>query len=231
MNSSPRLLLLETSGRVGVVAVAKGASLLAEKRLDQAQRHARDLAPAIAQLLAGQGWAARELDGVFVSRGPGSYTGLRVGLMSAKTLAFTIGCPLILIDTFAAIARQTPKEVDRVDILGDAQQDKVYVESFKRLGERWSSVKPLTIVRFVDWLAEREQTAWVSGPGLQKWSSQIVEAVPIVAESLRDPQALSVLALGLERLNAGERDDPILAEPLYLRPSSAEEQWAARQGK
>ena len=112
MNAAPHFLLLETSGRVGTVAVATEDTLLAQVSLDQAQRHARDLVPAIAQLLKGQGWTARDLAGIFVSRGPGSYTGLRVGLMSAKTLAYAIGCRLILVDTFAAIAdrlQRTPR--------------------------------------------------------------------------------------------------------------------------
>ena len=61
-------------------------------------------------LLAKQAWRARELDGVIVSRGPGSYTGLRVGIISAKTLAYAVGCKLLAIDTFAAIARQAPAD-------------------------------------------------------------------------------------------------------------------------
>src|SRR5580692_6112914 len=99
---SPRLLILETSGRVGQVAVAHGDVLLGTRRLDEARRHARDLAPQVAELLKEQGWTARELDAVIVSRGPGSYTGLRIGIMSAKTLAYAVGCTLLGIDTFAA---------------------------------------------------------------------------------------------------------------------------------
>src|SRR5207253_4227955 len=91
----PRVLILETSVRTGQVALAHGEELLGVLRLDEARRHARDLAPALAELLAQQGWKARELDAVFVSRGPGSYTGLRVGIMSAKTLSYATGCALL----------------------------------------------------------------------------------------------------------------------------------------
>src|SRR5215210_1225790 len=103
-----RLLILETSHQPGVVALAENDGVRAERCLDEARRHARDLAPAIAALLAAQGWRARELDGVVVSRGPGSYTGLRVGVMSAKTLAYATGCRLLAVDTFAALAVQAP---------------------------------------------------------------------------------------------------------------------------
>src|SRR5205085_7377236 len=106
--AKPRVLVLETSGRSGQVALAHGDDLLAVRSLDETRRHARDLAPAVKDLLTQQGWQVRDLDAVFVSRGPGSYTGLRVGIMSAKALAYATGCALLGIDTFAAIARQAP---------------------------------------------------------------------------------------------------------------------------
>jgi tRNA threonylcarbamoyl adenosine modification protein YeaZ len=81
---APCLLILETSGRVASVALAEGGRLLGTRRLDEARRHARDLAPAVAGLLAGQGRRPRDVHAVLVGRGPGSYTGLRVGVMSAK---------------------------------------------------------------------------------------------------------------------------------------------------
>src|SRR5205807_5119629 len=102
----PRLLILETSGRVGQVALARGPIILRTRQLSETRRHARDLAPAVAELLAAEGFTPRDLQGIIVSRGPGSYTGLRVGVMSAKALAYAVGCSLVAVDTFAAIALQ-----------------------------------------------------------------------------------------------------------------------------
>src|SRR4051794_34023150 len=147
----PRLLILETSGRAGQVGLASGAQVRGVRTLEASRRQARDLVPATAELLAEQGWRARDLDGVVVSRGPGSYTGLRVGLMSAKALAYATGCPLVAVDTFAAIALQTPEETDRVDVLADAQQDKVYVQPFRREGGSWQAGGPLVIQAFREW--------------------------------------------------------------------------------
>src|SRR2546421_2591709 len=110
-----RWLLLETSGRIGQVGVARGAELLAARRLDAARRHARDLVPAVGELFRGQGWRARGLTGVIVGRGPGSYTGLRVGLSAAKALAYATGCALVAVDTFAVIARQADVAADRLE--------------------------------------------------------------------------------------------------------------------
>src|ERR1041385_8383863 len=120
----PHLLVIETSGRAGTVGVAVGHDLRRVRRLDEARRHARDLAPAVAELLKAEGWKARDLQAVTVSRGPGSYTGLRVGIMSAKTLAYATGCVLLAVDTFAAIAHQAPAEALCLDVIADAQQDR-----------------------------------------------------------------------------------------------------------
>src|SRR5262249_41369436 len=163
----------------------------------------------------------RDIQTVIVSRGPGSYTGLRVGLMSAKTFAYTAGCTLIAVDTFAALALQAPPSVSRIDVLADAQQDKVYVQSFVHSAEDWQPISELTIRKFADGLAAREPSAWVTGPGLLKWASHLPAEVPRVEASLWEPQPASLLRLGLARFRAGQRDDPWTLEPLYLRPSSA----------
>src|SRR5262249_4022349 len=123
-----RWLVLETSGKVGQVALAVDQIIRARCRLEVARRHARDLAPAVSELLAEQGWNPRDLTGVIVSRGPGSYTGLRVGIMSAKTMAYATGCVLVGVETFEAIASQAPEAVTSLEVIADAQQDKVYIQ-------------------------------------------------------------------------------------------------------
>jgi tRNA threonylcarbamoyladenosine biosynthesis protein TsaB len=225
---APRLLLIETSGRSGFVAVAHGADLRGLHRLDEARRHARDLAPAAAQLLAAQGWRPRDVQAVVVSRGPGSYTGLRVGIMAAKTFAYATGSGLVALETFAVIASQAPDEVACLDVLADAQQDKVYVQPFTRTPEGWQPVASLTIRRFAEWLAGRDAAAWVTGPGLHRWGEQLPAGSLVIEAGRRDATPEAVLRLGLARWDAGGRDDVWALEPLYLRPSSAEELWQAR---
>ena len=226
--AAPRVLILETSSRTGQVALALGDELRGVRHLEESRRNARDLAPATAALLAEQGWQPRDIQAVIVSRGPGSYTGLRVGIISAKTFAYATGCALLAVDTFAALALQAPPSAPCVDVLADAQQDKVYVQSFTRSFEVWQPATELAICRFADWLAAREPSAWATGPGLRKWATQLPADVPKVDASMWEPQPASLLRIGLARYLAGERDDPWTLEPLYLRPSSAEEQWRGR---
>jgi tRNA threonylcarbamoyladenosine biosynthesis protein TsaB len=227
-----RVLILETSCQVGQVAIASGAKILASRRLDEARRHARDLVPAMRDLLAEHGWKACDLTAVVVSRGPGSYTGLRVGIMTAKTLAYATGCALLGIETFAAIARQAPEEAQTIDVLADAQQNKIYVQTFERLRGNADSPDslvaqaPLIIRPFADWRAGLADNVWVTGPGLRAHEAKLGDR-RLVDPSSREPLPESLLRLCLERLERGERDDLWTLEPLYLRPSAAEEKLAS----
>jgi tRNA threonylcarbamoyladenosine biosynthesis protein TsaB len=224
-SAKPRVLVLETSGRVGRVAVARGRQLLADRRLDEGRRHARDLAPAVAELCRQCGWRVWELEAVVVSRGPGSYTGLRVGIMSAKAVAYVTGCVFLAIDTFAAIARQAPVEVCRLDIVADAQQQNIYVQRWEQTGAGWQSVTPLMIQPASEWLADLPTGVWVSGPGLGAYETKLPASNRAVPEDMREALPRSLLDIAMERWHAGEADDFWSAEPLYLRPSNAERNW------
>ena len=147
--------------------------------------------------------------------------------MSAKTFAYATGCALIAIDTFAAIAEQAELACTAMDVLADAQQDRVYVQSFTRGPDGWRVVTELAIRPVAEWLANRRPDAWVSGPGLSKVDARLPVEAPRVAVERRNPRSESLLRLGLARFRAGQRDDVWALEPLYLRPSSAEEQWKA----
>jgi tRNA threonylcarbamoyladenosine biosynthesis protein TsaB len=224
MADPPRLLLLETSGKVGQVGLALGAELRGTRRLDETRRHARDLVPAVKELLAEQGWRPGDLQAVIVSRGPGSYTGLRVGLISAQTLAYATGCAVLGIDTFAVIARQTPPEVASVLVIADAQQERVYVQRF--VGGQAAgalAIRPLAEV-----VTACDPADWLSGPGLHLHAGRLPPTLRTVDPGSWDPQIDSLLALGLARYERGERDDLGRLEPLYARPSSAEEKWGVR---
>jgi tRNA threonylcarbamoyladenosine biosynthesis protein TsaB len=217
----PRFLILETSQYLGKVALSLGDALVGERTLDKARRHARDLVPAIQELLRQQAWRARDLDGVIVSRGPGSYTGLRVGIMSATALAYATGCVLLAIETFEAIARELPFDHANVDVIADAQQGNIYMQRFGTQPE------PMTIMPFESWLASAlAGRVAVAGPGLETFAPRLPAELPVLPREVWYPRPASLLKIGLERHRKGERDDPFALEPLYLRPSSAEQTWA-----
>ncbi len=222
----PRLLLIETSGRVGRVGLATGTELVAERALDASRRHARDLAPAVAELLRERQWRPRDLAGVIVSLGPGSYTGLRVGIMSAKALAYALGCPAIGVPTFHAVAVQADVPGLQFEVIADAQQGKVYVQAF----ERAASARPrpsgeLHILTAKVWASQRPADRAVTGPGLRTYREILPPETPTDPADQWDPTLPALLAAGGERWARGESDPVLTLEPIYLRPSSAEEQW------
>jgi tRNA threonylcarbamoyladenosine biosynthesis protein TsaB len=213
-----RFLIIDTSHRGGLVALARGETMLGTRPFAETRRQARDLAPSARVLLAEQGWHVRDLAAVFVSLGPGSYTGLRVGLMSAKTLAYATGCTLLGVDTFAACAHQVPKEDWPVDVIADAQQEKLYARRFYSDDSGTLEIKTVTA-----WLETLPPNCWVTGPGLELYGNRLPVGIQQAPPETRLPSPQSILALGLERLVRGERDDPFALEPIYLRPSAAEE--------
>lgn len=223
-------LILETSGRVGRVGLARGGSVVRAAALDDTRRHARDLASTVEQILNAESIKPADLMGVMVGRGPGSYTGLRVGLMSAKALAYATGCKLIAVDTFAAIAMQTPAEADRLWVIADALQNQIYLQRFTRATSgKWAPEDELRIERVDEWLNGAASGTWMTGPGVKVYADRIPSNCSCVPEADREPRVESVFAVGLT-MPSLTREQLFALEPLYLRGSSAEEK-AKAEGK
>ena len=215
-------LILETSGRVARVGLARGRELVRAAELDQARRHAREMVPTVDAMLAAEALRPADLTGVIVSRGPGSYTGLRVGLATAKALAYAVGCQLRAADTFAAVAEQVPAEAQFVTVIADALQGQVYAQHFAHRHDGWRAEGPLHIAAVGAFAANLIAGEWLSGPGVGVYDGQLPTANPRAAEADREPRVESVLAVGL-RLPPLTKEELFALEPLYLRGSSAEE--------
>jgi tRNA threonylcarbamoyladenosine biosynthesis protein TsaB len=222
--SEHRLILIETSVRNGQIGLGDGERVLAQRQLDQARRHARDLAPALRDLLHEQGWRPTAVTAVVVSLGPGSYTGLRVGIMSAKAFAFAVGCPILGIDTFAVLAHQAGPGAP-IEVISDAQQRRVNAQRFHFQSAGFPVANsPLRALDLSQWLAELPAEARVTGPGLETFLPELPPA-RCMPTDLWQPTLASLHRLAMTRLAAGQNDDLWRLEPLYVRPSSAEEQW------
>jgi tRNA threonylcarbamoyladenosine biosynthesis protein TsaB len=222
-------LLLETSGRGGRVGLARDEAVVRRADLDPARRHNRDLAPTAAALLEAEQLRPSELAGVMVSVGPGSYTGLRVGVMSAKMLAYATGCRLVAVPTLATVAEQTPADAAAVGVIADALQGQVYVQRFGRSGNEWRALNELRIEPVGDWVRQLDAGTWVSGPGVAAYDAQIPTTCPRVPVADRLPGLDALFRVG-RRLAPLTAEEVMRLEPLYLRGSSAEEK-AARAAK
>ncbi len=208
------------------VATADGAVLVAAA--DPSRRHGRDLVPTIRALLAEAALPPGALDLIAVGLGPGSYTGLRVGLTAAKVLAYAFGRPLIGLDSLEAIARNAPEDALRVAAIADAQRGDLYAADFARdaPGVPLVRVAPTRIEPIASWTARLDPTALVLGPGVAR-----VPPLPFAAIAADDaahwPDGRLLVAMAREAHRDGRRDDPYFLEPLYLRRSAAEDQWSA----
>lgn len=210
-----RVLIIETSGRVGQVALASGDRVLAEVRLAEAHRRASDLALSVQRLLQDQQWKARELTNVIVGLGPGSYTGLRVGLASAKALAYATGCRFFGVETFAAIALRA--SLPLVSVVADALQGKVFRRDYgQSAGGELRPLTPLQIVTAGEWRKSLSPDTAVSGPAAGMFD------LPSVCQADREPRPIDLLNVS-RNCTWAVTTDVWRAEPLYLRGSSAEE--------
>ena len=128
-----RIVALETSAASGSVALLEDDRMLAERRLDSAQNTGAFLAPALADLLSQQRWRGADVDLVAVTQGPGSFTGLRVGLATAKAFAYAAKAELLGIDTLEVIARQvfwSGIRAPRLHVVMDAQRRQLYAAEY-----------------------------------------------------------------------------------------------------
>jgi tRNA threonylcarbamoyladenosine biosynthesis protein TsaB len=223
------LLAMDTSTECAAIAVATETDVFCMTAPETARRHGRDLIPQIAAMLKAASVPATDLNVVAIGLGPGSYTGLRVGVTAAKTLTYASGAELIALDSLQAIGRNAPTHAMRICVIADAQRGEIYVADLYRptpdaapVPCRETHIEPID-----EWLARLESSVFVLGPALE--SPRIRAALPKgfaePAASRNHPDGRCLIELAREVWATGRRDDPWLLEPRYLRRSAAEVQW------
>src|SRR4051812_29443518 len=118
----PRALAVDTSGRIGSVAVVDNGHVLAEERFAHGLQHAAMILPIIDSLTRAQGWAPRDVEELYVSAGPGSFTGLRIGITLAKTMALATGVKLVAVPSVRVLAENAPPGATDLIIVLDAKR-------------------------------------------------------------------------------------------------------------
>ena len=232
------ILSIDTSSQVSSVAVLSAERIAAEISMQGALTHSETLMPHIETALHMARVKKEELEGLAVSIGPGSFTGLRIGLAAAKMMAYALHIPLIAVPTLEALAHHYVCESVRLVPMMDAQKGNVYVQEFAwetgvdglTLREMHAlSILPLTEV--IAALTGTAQPALLLGDAMQKKNTiELPAHVRLAPIHARMPRAACVGLAGLERLARGDVDDPVAIQPLYLRRSEAEVLWEKRHG-
>ena len=200
--------------------------------------HSETLMPHIETALGMARVEKSELEGIAVSIGPGSVTGLRIGLASAKMMAYALHIPLIAVPTLEALAHHYICEGVRLVPMMDAQKGNVYVQEFTWRADEdaltlheESPLAILPLAEVIAGLSETEQPVLLFGDAMQKKTTLALPAnVRLAPIHARMPRAACVGLAALTRLARGEIDDPVTAVPLYLRRSEAEVLWEKRHG-
>lgn len=225
-----RILALETTENIASVAVSDDANLLAELQLDSQTRSAASLAPGIQTILKTVGWQPDAVELVAVTVGPGSFTGLRVGVTTAKVFAYAVGAKVLGLDTLQTIADAAPAEIASLFTLVDAQRGEVAAQLFRRNAEDWMEpAGPQQLLSIDAWLAELAPGAAVAGPILEKLLSRLPDGVLALDSQFWRPRAGGVARLASRLFAAGRCDDVWSLVPRYSRRSAAEEKREKKQ--
>jgi tRNA threonylcarbamoyladenosine biosynthesis protein TsaB len=229
--SDERILALETSTMTASVAVLGGAHEIAFDYPVSA--HSDDLLALLDRALTGAGIALADLTAIAVGAGPGSFTGLRIGMATAKGLCFASGIPLWAVSSLAALALDAalvagPRAAGAllVPVL-DARRGEVFAGFYRAEGARVIAVAEERVIPVVDLAAQvgqvRERTnfgaALMAGDALSVHRDPIAAAGQALQGVRATPSAHSIAQLAL----AGQREDVLRAgTPVYIRPSEAE---------
>jgi tRNA threonylcarbamoyladenosine biosynthesis protein TsaB len=225
-----QILAMETTERVGSVAAWHDDKLLLQNDLTPEQQSARSLAPALRDLLGQVGWRPAEVELIAVSLGPGSFTGLRVGVTTAKTFAYAMGAEVLGVDTLEVIAAGSPGGVDRLSVAMDAQRGDVVVGQFDRGEDGWFRVVAVTrLVPLEEWLDDLLPGCCVSGPVLQKVHQRLPSHVTALDAGCWRPVAANVARLAARDYASGRHDDLWSLSPRYSRRPAAVEKWEQRE--
>jgi tRNA threonylcarbamoyladenosine biosynthesis protein TsaB len=228
MEASFAILAIETSGRHGSVAILLAAAdrvrCLNQIALSDDERTAQSLAPAIQKLLHKSDWSPRTVDLVAVTVGPGSFTGLRIGVTTAKAFAYAAEAELLGVNTLEVLAAQAAANDTSLWAILDAQRQELFAAKFliPKNGEQRIERETLIISREA-WLSELKSGDQVTGPPLNRLGERLPPHVQITPQTLWQPMAEAVGHLAWAKYRAGERDDLWQLVPQYYRASAAEE--------
>lgn len=228
------ILAIDTATQVSSVAVASADKLAAELTMQAKLTHSETLMPHIKEVLRMANVRKEQLEGIAVSIGPGSFTGLRIGLAAAKAMAYALDLPIVGVSTLKALAYHYPVPGIRIVSLLDAQKGNAYRESYEWEEGTLTVVNPVEVLPLAEILAEcaesGRETVVLGDIAARRIRGKIdlPANVTVAPAHLVMPRAACVAMLGLQELAAGHTDNVMNMEPVYIRRSEAEVLWEKR---
>jgi tRNA threonylcarbamoyladenosine biosynthesis protein TsaB len=226
-----RSLGIETSGRIGSIALVRDGEVLVEREFEHGLKNAARILPLIDESMRSLGWKPMELTEIHVSIGPGSFTGLRVAATLAKTLSMTTPAKLVAVPTVRVLAQNAPAEATNLLIVLDAKRGQIFTARFARSGDSWVEHEPAHLDTLAAALARSPRPVHLLGEGIPYHERSIpADDVGITrTEPTRwRARASEVARIGAEMARRGEFADPLTLMPLYIRLPEAEEKLLER---
>lgn len=226
-----RILGLDSATNVASVAVVEDEKLLAEMTFNTQKTHSQRLMPMLAWMLKETQLELEDLDGLAVAVGPGSFTGLRIGLATIKALAYVHDLPILAVPTLDGLAANLEGTQGLVCPILNARKGEVYAALYRWNGSYqekiqgyWAISPEELIVR----LASYQEPITFVGDGIPIYGEQLLRELPqgrLAAGTHSLCRASQIARLGLKKLLAGEVSDYFTLEPFYIRESEAEVKW------
>ena len=194
-------------------------------------RHSAEIFPAIIDLLSKFNKKPEQIEQVYISAGPGSFTGLRIAVTFAKTLALANNAKIIAVDTLDCIAANVTPEDDKSEQLGvilDAKRGQFFIAVYEKTQNAiWKKVLSDCLMTAEEFLArfadkptcgERSRTIMLTGEGLVFYKDKFVHKnIRVLDEKFWNPSAANVHKLGWHKAQNGEFADPLTLVPNYIR--------------
>lgn len=232
-----KLLAFETSAHTASVAVVTLEGVLGEITMNTGHTHSEKLMPAMDTLLRQLDLRIDQVQGLVAASGPGSFTGIRIGVATVKGLAHGAGLPVIMVSTLEGLAWNMAGFGGLICPIMDARRDQVYTALFdngRELPERLTEDALLTVESLITQLKEREEAVWFVGDGVSKHRSLLEEAM---GHRARFPQKhlwyQRAASLGMAALSGAEHLQSCTygeAQPQYLRKTEAERNHEQKHG-
>ena len=220
---STLILALDTATDKGSLALVSEDRVLLEYTLESHGTYLTRLMPGVAALLDQTGTNLIDLAAVAVSLGPGNFTGLRIGLATAKTLAWSLKCPLVPVPTMEVLAAQFPYHPNPIGVVMDAKRGEVFWGLFACPEDQPQVLEGPLRLAAADLPARLPRPVLLTGPGLDVHLNILTAHLPpeitLVPPELRSLQAPTLARLARYRLQQGLTANPAQLVPTYLRPA------------
>ena len=221
-----RVLGIDTATRTASVGIVEGEELLAERCQAASLRHGLSLLALVEEVLNTAGMAWGDLEGIAVSIGPGSFTGLRVGLSTAKGIAFAQGLPLVGIPTLRALALAADVREGIVSPILDARKGEVYAALFRVEEGQVDYLVEECAMALEAWLSRLPGPCTFIGDAVAMLNGNGDRLGRILPFERFFPRGSIVASLGAGALAEGRAANVATLEPLYVRPSEAEKRFS-----